>query len=80
MPSVPSFGTHLGMKTILTWLHRRDKTLKWLAEQLGLSVHTVKKWPPVPAKHCRAIERLTGGEILAEDLRPDVFGQNKDLS
>ena len=26
----------------------------------------------VPAEHCPAIERATGGKVRCEDLRPDV--------
>lgn len=30
---------------------------------------------PVPAVHCLAIERATGGKVTARELRPDVFDQ-----
>ena len=27
---------------------------------------------PIPAEHCPAIERATGGAVRCEELRPDV--------
>lgn len=47
-----------------------------LAAHLGVSPSAVSQWVhgrrPLPARHCPAIERLTGGQIRCEDLRPDV--------
>ncbi len=31
-----------------------------------------KKRGRVPAEHCPAIERATGGAVRCEDLRPDI--------
>lgn len=48
-----------------------------LASALGFSDRR-SVWPwfntdrRVPAEHCPAIERATGGKVRCEDLRPDV--------
>jgi len=47
-----------------------------LARYLGVSKGAVFQWGmpgrQVPAAHCPEIERLTGGAVRCEDLRPDV--------
>lgn len=50
---------------------------KLLAEKLGVNPTFIsqlisghRKTPPV---YCREIENLTGGQVTAEDLRPDIF-------
>lgn len=46
-----------------------------LAKSLGGSAQTVNNWikrGSVPAEHCPAIERATGGAVRCEDLRPDI--------
>jgi DNA-binding transcriptional regulator YdaS (Cro superfamily) len=47
-----------------------------LAAALGVTKAAVNQWKDegrrVPAEHCPAIERLTGGAVRCEDLRPDV--------
>jgi DNA-binding transcriptional regulator YdaS (Cro superfamily) len=48
-----------------------------LAAALGLKQQHVWNWlergkGKVPAEHCPAIERVTGGKVRCEDLRPDV--------
>jgi DNA-binding transcriptional regulator YdaS (Cro superfamily) len=48
-----------------------------LASAIGVtSVQVVSNWRAegrrVPAEHCPAIERATGGAVLCEELRPDV--------
>lgn len=47
-----------------------------LARALGIKPPTVHQWlsgkRPVPAERCPSIERLTGGAVLCEQLRPDV--------
>lgn len=48
---------------------------KALADAIGVSSKTVWAWlnrEAVPAEHCPAIERATGGAVRCEDLRPDV--------
>lgn len=47
-----------------------------LAGCLGVTRAAVNQWKAgdrqVPADHCPAIERATGGVVRCEDLRPDV--------
>lgn len=47
-----------------------------IAQTLGVSVQAVYFWRAgsrqLPAEHCPVIERMTGGQIRCEDLRPDV--------
>lgn len=47
-----------------------------LASALGVRQPTISEWlrggRRVPAERCPAIERLTGGKVRCEDLRPDV--------
>ena len=47
-----------------------------LANALGVTKAAVGQWRDtgrrVPAEHCPHIERLTGGEVRCEELRPDV--------
>ena len=47
-----------------------------LARALGITAPTVNQWikdqRPVPADRCPAIERITGGAVRCEQLRPDV--------
>ena len=45
-----------------------------IAQQCGVSPQVVQKWKSVvPAKHVVKLEKLTGGEVRREELRPDVF-------
>lgn len=47
-----------------------------LAAALGVTKAAVWQWKEdgrkVPAEHCPVIERLTGGKVRCEQLRPDV--------
>jgi len=47
-----------------------------LARALEVKPPTVNQWVvgtrQVPAEKCPAIERVTGGQVRCEDLRPDV--------
>lgn len=46
-----------------------------LAKRLGLAPQVVNNWQRrgrVPADYCPSIERVTGGKVRCEDLRPDV--------
>lgn len=47
-----------------------------LARCIGVAGPTVHQWMNgsrrVPAERCPQIERLTGGAVRCEDLRPDV--------
>ena len=66
-------------------MHIRDYLDKYglsqeaFAKMLGLSQGAVHFWVSgrfrVSAENARLIERVTGGEITAADLRPDIFGE-----
>lgn len=47
-----------------------------LARELSVTKAAVNQWKQpgrkVPAEHCPAIERLTGGKVRCEELRSDV--------
>lgn len=46
-----------------------------LARALGVTKAAVWQWEherPVPSEYCPSIERLTGGAVRCEDLRPEV--------
>ncbi|WKL18699.1 helix-turn-helix domain-containing protein [Comamonas testosteroni] len=47
-----------------------------LAKALKVTPPAVNQWlsgkRPVPAERCPSIERLTGGAVTCEQLRPDV--------
>lgn len=43
-----------------------------LARELGISKGAVSQWKRVPADHCPDIEDLTKGQVICEELRPDV--------
>lgn len=51
-------------------------SMQAMAVALGITRGAVFQWKlpgrKVPANHCPAIEKLTGGEIRCEMLRPDV--------
>lgn len=45
-----------------------------LSAAIGVPSQNVWNWRKrrVPAEHCPAIEKATGGEVRCEDLRPDI--------
>ncbi|EIB9624114.1 TPA: transcriptional regulator [Escherichia coli] len=47
-----------------------------MARLLGVSPPSVNQWikgvRQLPAERCPAIERATRGEVLCEELRPDI--------
>jgi DNA-binding transcriptional regulator YdaS (Cro superfamily) len=46
-----------------------------LARELAVPASSPSMWKKrgrVPAEHCPAIERATGGAVRCEDLRPDI--------
>jgi DNA-binding transcriptional regulator YdaS (Cro superfamily) len=51
-------------------------SMQTLAEKLGVTKGAVSQWKlegrRIPAEHCPLIEKLTGGEVRCEQLRPDV--------
>jgi len=45
-----------------------------IARQCGVSGQHIQKWKSqVPAVHVIKLEKLTGGAVRREELRPDVF-------
>lgn len=63
--------------TLRDWLLSIDKSPDWLAEEVGVSGHTVRRWivgdhRPLELDHYRIIERLSEGRVTAADilLRP----------
>jgi DNA-binding transcriptional regulator YdaS (Cro superfamily) len=50
-----------------------------VASALGVHPSLVSQWTTgrlrVAPRHCLAIERMCGGEVTAQQLRPDVFGE-----
>jgi DNA-binding transcriptional regulator YdaS (Cro superfamily) len=45
-----------------------------IARQCGVSGQHIQKWKSrVPAIHVVKLEKLTGGAVRREELRPDVF-------
>ena len=63
----------------LTPLERAIKlgggTISAFAELIGVAPSAPSMWKArgnVPAEHCPAIERATGGQVKCEELRPDV--------
>lgn len=61
------------MSEIKRWLDAHGHSQKWLADRLGVSQQQVSTW--VAGRHrpddlyAFAIERLTGGEVTAMELR-----------
>jgi DNA-binding transcriptional regulator YdaS (Cro superfamily) len=50
-------------------------TVAALAAEINVAASLPSMWrkrAQVPAKHCPAIERATGGAVRCEDLRPDI--------
>ena len=62
--------------TPLTKAVQAAGSMKALAVALGVTKGAVWQWGlpgrKVPAQHCPAIERITGGGVRCEELRPDV--------
>jgi DNA-binding transcriptional regulator YdaS (Cro superfamily) len=61
--------------TLSEYLRPRGST-RDLALRLGVAPQLVTQWSTgsrqVPAERCPVIERLTGGQVTCEELRPDV--------
>jgi len=51
-------------------------SLQLLAKELKVTKGAVGQWKAperrIPAEHCPTIERLTGGRVRCEELRPDI--------
>lgn len=43
-----------------------------LSKKLGVTRQAVEQWDKVPARHCLAVEEVTG--ISRHELRPDIYG------
>ncbi|HGJ5854903.1 MAG TPA: transcriptional regulator [Arsenophonus nasoniae] len=63
----------MDLKTYTT--QKRGRTI-YLGRELGVAQALVSQWSnkvrPVPVKRCLEIEKATFGEVLCEDLRPDI--------
>ncbi|MBB1485805.1 transcriptional regulator [Oceanospirillum sediminis] len=44
-----------------------------LARALKISPQAISQWKRVPAKRVKAVERLTKHQVLAAEMRPDIF-------
>ncbi|WP_428718561.1 transcriptional regulator [Undibacterium curvum] len=55
---------------------RKVGSMRLLGAHLGVTKGAVSHWKntasPVPAEHCPEIEKLTDGEVLCEQLNPNV--------
>ena len=68
---------HLDMKSaILNEVVKRAGSANAVAEACGITVQAVYLWRCVPAKHCLAVEALTG--INRKRLRPDIYGAPRE--
>ena len=56
---------------------RNGLVIERIAQESGVTREAVAQWVykrhRVPAHHCITVERVTGGEVSREELRPDVF-------
>lgn len=48
-----------------------------LANKLGITRGAVTSWKKtgIPAERCIQIEKMTGGKITRQEMRPDMFGE-----
>jgi DNA-binding transcriptional regulator YdaS (Cro superfamily) len=44
-----------------------------VAEACGITPQAVSQWDECPSRHVHRVSALTGGEIPASVLRPDMF-------
>ena len=64
---------------VLIFQEQGAQILVRLANKLGVSRHTVKKWGreiAVPPKHCLQLECVTG--VSRHELRPDIYPLEED--
>ena len=63
------------MKTLSDIIKSHWGSRAQFGRELGISGEAVRKWESgrVPAERCVQIEKLSGGQILRSDLRPDLF-------
>ena len=62
------------MEQIKRHLRAHKLTIEWLADRIGLSRHTVKKWDRVPAHHVLQVEGALDGAVTRYQMRPDIYG------
>ena len=61
------------------WLHGARAAIKAaggaykISAVLHLSYQAVYKWTRVPAEHVITMERLCGGKVRREQMRPDLY-------
>jgi len=63
---------------IAAYLKQNDLTQEEFAAKVGVTQGRVSHWlrgDKIPAERCTDIERITGGAITRQELRPDVFGE-----
>lgn len=68
------------MEQIKRHLRANKLTLEWLADRIGLSRHTIKKWDKVPPHHVLQVEDALGGAVTRYQMRPDIFGASPATS
>lgn len=61
---------------LLNYVNRSRGERKRLSEALNVPFILISQWSlgrrQVPAERCPDIERVTGGDVTCEDLKPDV--------
>lgn len=53
-----------------------------LAKAVGVTQPAVSNWKirgRVPAEHCVRIEEASKGRVTRYDLRPDIFGESREM-
>lgn len=66
---------------ITDYLNDASLTQQEFAALVGVTQGRVSHWlggEKVPAERCVVIERVTGGRVTRNDLRPDIFGERPD--
>lgn len=74
LTSMSPRGYHSGMDALMRAIQHVGSQ-SGLARYIGSTPQTVSNWIKrgnVPAEHCPAIERATGGKVRCEEIRPDV--------
>jgi DNA-binding transcriptional regulator YdaS (Cro superfamily) len=51
---------------------RRYRSKRALAKRLGICHQALSCWERVPARHCLAMEEMSG--VSRYELRPDIYG------
>ncbi len=54
---------------------------KLITEQFGkITPQAISQWEMVPPRRAVQIETVTKGRVTKHDLRPDLFGENKNVA